>query len=162
MPFETCFLILILLPECCAPLQNFLRSAITITLSVCVTDLNVKNSGPPSLPKAVRSNIPTGFAAQHLALSPLCRIQFPPSKDFWFGGDSRGCQGHRALVCQFFAYVVMPLSYKAALLTAELVLQLNRKGFVASITAFRKAPWAQTIANCEVVLESLPRQLCSI
>jgi len=49
-------------------LQNFLRFAIPITLSIHITDLNVKNSGPPSLPKAMLSNIPRGFVAQHLAL----------------------------------------------------------------------------------------------
>ena len=49
-------------------LQNFLRSAIPITLSIHITDLNVKNSGPPSLPKAMLSNIPRGFVAQHLTL----------------------------------------------------------------------------------------------
>jgi hypothetical protein len=86
-PFETCLLILTLFPKCCA-LQNFLRSAIPITLGVRITNHNVKNSGPPSLPKAVGSNISLGFVAQHLALSPLCRIQFPPIEDFWFGGDS--------------------------------------------------------------------------
>ncbi len=131
-PFKTCLLILILFLKCCA-LQNFFRSAIPVTLGIRIADLNVKNSGPPSLPKAVRSNISMGFVAQHLTLSPLCRCQFPPIKDFWFGGDSRGRQGHQAQVCQFFAYVAMPLSYKAALLTADPV--LHCKGFVASITA---------------------------
>jgi len=107
-PFKTCLLILILLPTCCT-LQNFLRSAIPITLSVRITNHNVKNGRPPSLPKAVRSNISTGFVTRHLTLSPLCRIQCPPIKDFWFGGDSRGHRGHRAQVWQFFAYVVMLL-----------------------------------------------------
>jgi len=50
MPFETCLLILTLFLKCCA-LQNFLRSAIPIPLSVRITDLNVKNSCPSSLPK---------------------------------------------------------------------------------------------------------------
>ena len=59
-------------------------------------------------------------------------------------------------MCQFFAYVIMPLSYKAALLAAEPV--FHCKGFIASITAFRKAPGAQTIANGKVVLEFLPQQ----
>ncbi len=51
MPFKTCLLILILFLKCCA-LQNFLRSAIPITLGIRIADLNVKNSGPPSLPKS--------------------------------------------------------------------------------------------------------------
>ena len=61
------YLLFFLFPKCCA-LQNFLRSAIPITLGVRITNHNVKNSGPPSLPnpKAVRSNISTGFVAQHL------------------------------------------------------------------------------------------------
>ncbi len=96
-PFETCFLILTLFPKCCA-LQNFLRSAIPITLGVRITNHNIKNSGPPSFPKAVRSNISPGFVAQHLTLSPLCRIQFPPidlvrliicwaRREAWFSDD---------------------------------------------------------------------------
>ena len=99
----------------------------------------------------MRSNISKGLVAHHLALSPLCCIQFPPIKDFLFGGDSGGRQGHRAQVCQFFANAILPLSHKAALFTADPVLIC--KEFIASIAAFRKAPWAQTIANGEVVLE---------
>jgi hypothetical protein len=52
--FETRLLILILLSACGA-LQNFLQIVISITLGICVTDLNVENSGPPSLLKAVWS-----------------------------------------------------------------------------------------------------------
>jgi hypothetical protein len=54
----------------------------------------------------------------------------------------------------------MPLSYKAPLFAAEPV--LHQKGFVASIAAFGKAPRAQAMANGEVVLELLPRQLRTV
>ncbi len=152
-PFETHLLIFILLSACGA-LQNLLQITISITLGVCVTDLNVKNCGPPSLPKAMRSNVSMGFIAQHLIRWPLCRCQVPPIKDFGFGGDLRGRQGHQAQVCQFFTYVVMSLSYKATLLSAESM--LNRERLPASIAVLGKAPRVQAIANCKVVLEFLP------
>jgi hypothetical protein len=62
-PLKTCLLIFLLLPTCRA-LKDFLRLTIPVALGVRVADLNVKDGGPPSFPKAVRPNIPKGFVAQ--------------------------------------------------------------------------------------------------
>jgi hypothetical protein len=71
----------------CRALANFLQLAVLVAFGISVTDLNVKDSGPPLFLKAVQSNIPTSFVAQHFVCIPLRRIQSPPIEDFRFGGD---------------------------------------------------------------------------
>ncbi len=123
IPFKACLLIHILLPSCRA-LQNFLRLAIPIAFDVSVIELNVKDSRPALLPKAVCSNISMGFVIQHFICIPLCCIQSPPIEDFRFGGDPGGRQGYQKKCANSLHTKPM----------------LHRKGFIASITAFWKAP----------------------